>query len=255
VKKPPLLVPTEELEGYFRSNGVAFTAEPPLKLGFGQGEEQYRLFSYPAPADDETMAVFCEWHTEDYFECDAGPHIAIGMRGPIGQDPHRGRGLAIGILANSVVNPDDPDHPIPLFEGCPPAPGGPAFFIEDFSVCDGETAIKEWQLSHGQSLPELRDNGIFRIDIHVSRHSVWAGVWKVSVDQLEGGVEKRRYSFLGQTVCSTEEPGFDTKHGPSCVEDPLDRGQGNAFIGTGFSDPLTRSWVNNIYIAHWKNPV
>jgi hypothetical protein len=254
VKKPPRLVPTEELETYFLSGGIAFTTATPLKLGFGCDENQYKLYSYPAPADDETMAIFCEWHTEDYFEVDTGPHLAIGMRGAVTEDPHRGRGLAIGILAGNADNPDDPDHPFALFRGCPDSPGGPSFFIEDFTKCDGKTPISEWQLSRGQLLPELKGNGIFRIDVHVSRSGVWAGVWRVLENRSAEGGETRSYAFLGQTVCSIEEAGFDGETGPLCCEDPLDRGQGNVFIGTGFSDPETNSWVDNIYIAHWKNP-
>ena len=168
----------------------------PLELGFGHGREQYRLYNYPAPADDETMGVFCEWHTEDYFEVDSGPHVAIGMRGPVEADPHRGRGLAIGILANHVPNPDDPDKPIQLFKGCPDAPGGPSFFIEDFTVCDGKNPISEWQLSYGKSLPGLQGHGIYRIDIHVSRESVWAGVWQVCTKRSENGETSRDLSLI-----------------------------------------------------------
>jgi hypothetical protein len=177
---PPRLIPTGDLPSYFQSNGIAFKAVDPLGLGFGHGNKQYRLFSYPGPADDETMALFCEWHTEDFFEVDTGPHVAIGMRGPIEDDPHRGRGLAIGILANEVSDPDDPDHPVPLFKGCPDAPGGPSFFIEDFSLNDGVAPIRKWQLSLGHDLPQLQGNGIYRIDIHVSLGQVWVGVWKVT---------------------------------------------------------------------------
>lgn len=252
---PPRLVPTENLASYFRSRDIAFKKIDPLELGFGHGREGYRLYNYPAPADDETMGVFCEWHTEDYFEVDSGPHIAIGMRGPVEADPHRGRGLAIGILANHVPNPDDPDKPIQLFKGCPDAPGGPSFFIEDFTVCDGKTPISEWQLSHGKGLPGLQGHGIYRIDIHVSRECVWAGVWQVFTKRSENGETSRDYSFLGQTYCPDTEPGFTSNMKGMGVEDALDRGRGNAFIGTGFSDPDTRSRVENIFIAHWRNPV
>lgn len=252
---PPRLVPTEELASYFSSSGIAYKAVEPLKLGFGEDRNQYRLYSYPGPADDETMAVFCEWHTEDYFEVDSGPHVAIGMRGPVEHDPHRGRGLAIGILANGTINPDNPDRPIPLFKGCPDPPGGPSLFIEDFTICDGNTPISEWQLSAGRHLPQLQGNGIYRIDIHVSRDSVWAGVWQVTINQSPDGEICRDYTFLEETYCPDTESGFaETIKGKGC-EGALDRGRGNAFIGTGFSDPHTRSRVENIYIAHWKNPV
>lgn len=253
-RTPPRLVPTEQLEPYFLSRGIAYNTVDTLKLGFGHENDQYRLYPYPGPSDDETMAVFCEWHTEDYFEVDSGPHIAIGMRGPVAQDPHRGRGLAIGVLANSSINPDKPDHPVPLFKGCPDPPGGPAFFIENFTMCDGKTPVGEWQLSAGQCLPELRGHGVYRIDVHVSRDCVWAGVWKVDIDKSPNGESGREYTFLGETFCP------DTASGPSvdgietACEHKLDRGKGNAFIGTGFSDPQTRSRVENIFIAHWKNP-
>ncbi len=251
---PPALVPTEELASYFRSRGIAFTTAEPLSLGFGHGNDQYRLYPYPAPADDATMGVFCEWHTEDYFAVDSGPHIAIGMRGPVGDDPHRGRGLAIGILANSTPNPDAPDQPIPLFRGCPDPPGGPAFFIEDFTVCDGTRPVCDWQLSAGRHLPALQGYGTYRIDVHVSRECAWAGVWKVLIKRRESGGETRAYEFLAET--SGPDAAFRTGAGPGGwgCEDPLDRGRGNAFIGTGFSDPATRSWIGNIHIAHWKNP-
>ena len=250
---PPRLVPTENLASYFLSRGIAFTKQKPLKLGPGHGCDQYRLYPYPGPADDETMGVFCEWHTEDYFEVGSGPHVAIGMRGPVEADPHRGRGLAIGILANRAINPDNPNHPVPLFKGCPDPPGGPSFFIEDFTVCDGKTPISEWQLSMGQCLPELQGNGIYRIDVHVSRDSVWAGVWKVAINRSVEGEVTRDYTFLGQTSCPDSEPGFAGNISSMGCEDTHDRGQGNAFIGTGFSDPETRSRVENIFIAHWKN--
>jgi len=254
-QSPPRLLPTEDLVAWFLSREIAFTALQPLNLGFGHGRDQYQLYAYPGPADDETMGVFCEWHTEDYFEVDSGPHIAIGMRGPVKQDPHRGRGLAIGILANRMIRPDDPDHPVPLFKGCPDPPGGPSFFIEDFTACDGKTPIHEWQLSAGQHLPDLRGHGIYRIDIHVSRDSVWAGVWQVTIGRSVAGETTRDYTFLGETSCPETTAGFAGNCIAMGCEDAADRGQGNAFIGTGFSDPQTRSRVENIYIAHWKNTV
>ena len=96
-RKPPRLVPTQDLPFFFRSNGIAFTAAGSLKLGFGRGNDQYRLYNYSGPAEDETMGIFFELHTEDFFEVDSGPHVAIGLRGPVREDPHRGRGLAIGM--------------------------------------------------------------------------------------------------------------------------------------------------------------
>jgi len=247
------MVPTEELPAYFLSNAIAYRAIDALSLGFGHGQDQYRLYSYPGPADDETMGLFCEWHSEDFFDVDTGPHVAIGMRGPTTEDPHGGRGLAIGILANQMSLPENPDHLVPLFKGCPDPPGGPSFFIEDFTLNDGIAPIKEWQLSLGRHLPQLQGSGIFRIDIRVSKDHVWAGVWKVTMGRsAEGGV-MRNYIFLDQVSCTDEAPGFSGDTGAPCPQDPADRGRGNAFIGTGFADPETSSWVDNIYIAHWKN--
>ena len=251
-RRPPRLVPAGNLAAYFSSRGIAFTQAGPLKLGFGHGEDQYQFYPYPPPADDETMGVFCEWHTEDYLEVDSGPHIAIGMRGPVIEDPHRGRGLAIGILANRT---NDPDNPVPLFKGCPDPPGGPSFFIEDFTICDGRAPISDWQLSTGQHLPQLRGHGLYRIDIHVSRDNVWAGVWQVTTSHSVEGESNRDYRLIGQTASVNEKTGGDGRPLNMGCEDALDRGKGNAFIGTGFSDPQTSSWVDNIYIAHWKNPV
>jgi hypothetical protein len=252
-RTPSRLVPTDELSSFFRSRGIAYTQADRLNLGFGTGKDQYRLYHYPGPADDETMGVFFEWHTEDYFEVDTSPHIAIGMRGPLEEDPHRGRGLAIGILASHMINPDDPDHPIELFEGCPGPAGGPSFFIEDFTINEGTRPIKEWQFSRGQELSELNGNNIYRIDIHVSRDNVWAGVWQVSNQVTESVKTAPVYTFLGQTSCTAQGPAYSGNPDSPCPEDEHDRGTGNAFIGTGFSDPETRAWIDNIYIAHWKN--
>jgi hypothetical protein len=152
-----------------------------------------------------------------------------------------------------VSNPEDPDQPIQLFKGCPDWPGGPSFFIEDFTINDGNAAKSEWQLSLGQHLPRLQGNGVYRIDIHVSLGCVWAGVWQVMKAPSDIGTDVRTYTFLGQTICSCDGPGYSGDPGSPCPEETLDRGQGNAFIGSGFADPDTRSWVENIYIAHWKN--
>ena len=61
------------------------------------------------------------------------------------------------------------------------------------------------------------------------------------------------YSFLGQTTCSAEMSACSGDPESPCPEDELDRGEGNVFIGSGFSDPRTRAWIDNIYFAHWKN--
>lgn len=252
-RNPPQLVPTAGLPAFFISSGIIYQAVAPLSLAFGHGKQQYRLYSYPGPAEDETMAVFCEWHTRDFFAVDSDPHFAIGMRGPVADHPHRGRGLAIGILANQMHNPDDPDHPVQLFKGCPDPPGGPAFFLEDFSINDGSTAVEEWQLSLGKKLPQLRNNHIYRIDVHVSFNSAWVGIWEAKKTHSDRGLITADYTFLGQADWPDEGPGIGAHFKPAKPEDYQDRGQGNAFIGCGFADPETRSWVENIYLAHWKN--
>lgn len=244
----PQLIPTRELPGYFRSRGIEYRACGSQPLGFGQDKPQYRFHEYPAPADDETMGLFCEWHTRDFFDVDTGPHVAIGLRGTVADDPHRGRGLAIGILAGNMPSPDNPELMASLFKGCPDWPGGPAFFVEDFSLNDGTAPVESWQLSPGRHLPDLLGSSVYRIDIHVSRDHVWAGVWKVVEDAVSN---ERRYDFLDQVACSDKHPGFS---GSPCPEQPQDRGRGNAFIGSGFADPDNRSSVGNIYLAHWKSP-
>jgi hypothetical protein len=239
------LVPTEELEAWFKVREIAYRACGSQPLGFGRGKPQYLLHDYPAPADDETMGLFCEWHTEDFFDVDSGPHVAIGLRGPVVDDPHRGRGLAIGVLASRMPAADRPGSWVPLFKGCPDYPGGPSFFVEDFSRNDGNAPIPAWQLSPGRHLPTLQGSGVYRIDIHVSRDRAWAGVWQV----MNTGQGERQYRFMDQVSCSDRAGDFSGTPG---FELPEDRGRGNAFIGAGFTDPDNRSWVDNIYLAHWK---
>ena len=76
----PRLIPTEDLEAWFRTRGITYRACGSQPLGFGHGQPQYRLHEFPAPRDDETMGLFCEWHTEDFFDVDSGPHVAIALR-------------------------------------------------------------------------------------------------------------------------------------------------------------------------------
>lgn len=252
-ENPPKLVRTENLPEYFRANKMAYKSLGSVDLGFGHGKHQYRLYDYPAPQDDETMGLFCEWHTQDYFNVDTGPHVAIGLRGPVAEDPHRGRGIAIGILAGEICLPDDPEKLVPLFSGCPPAPGGPSFFIEDFSRNDGHAPVADWQLSRGRHLPQLQGDGVYRIDIHIAKNHAWAGVWKIEQHELADGSFERQYIFMNQVSCCQKGPGYSGNPGAPCPELDADRGRGNAFIGSGFSDPETRSRVENIYIAHWKS--
>ena len=149
-------------------------------------------------------------------------------------------------MASRLRDPANPDVTAPLFTGCPDWPGGPSFFVEDFSLNDGTAPIADWQLSPGKHLPALTGNGTYRIDIHASKAHVWAGVWQVNDNN-----GKRSYTFLDQVACSDTRLGFS---GSPCLEQADDRGRGNAFIGAGFADPDNRSFVDNIYLAHWKNP-
>ena len=250
----PAFVPMENLPDWLESHAIAYRRQGRLALGFGKGNDQYRLYNYPGPADDETMGIFCEWHTEDYFDVDTGPHIAIGLRGPVIEDPHRGRGLAIGILSSQMPDPEDPAKRIDMFTGCPPSPGGPAFFIEDFTINEGTAAIRDWQLSRGQALPLLRGHCVYRIDIHVSKDQVWAGVWMLAEPSSAMGETGQDYQFIGQTCCSADMPACKGDAAAPCPEAALDKAIGNAFVGTGFSDPETLSWIDNIHLAHWKTP-
>ncbi len=242
----PSPVPTADLAAYFQSRQIAFSKEGRLDLGFGRGRDQYHLFHYPAPAAEQSMGMFLEWHTEDFFDSPDGPHLAIGLRGPTTEDPHRGRGLALGILASRVIDPASPERMIPRFEGGPEPPGGPAFFIEDFSINEGTAPIQAWQMTRCKPARALQNDGVYRIDIHVSKGNAWAGIWQVSGT---GG----DYRLLGQSSCCEGGPASGVGPCGPCPEATGDIGVGNAFIGTGFANPLTRSWLGNIYIAHWRD--
>ena len=103
--------PPGDWPAFLRTRGVSHVVLPRLDLGFGRDARQFRLYPYPAPAEGETMGLVCEWHTENFFDVDSGPHLAIGLRGPTDEAPHNGRGLAIGVLANRLCLPEDPDNP------------------------------------------------------------------------------------------------------------------------------------------------
>ena len=237
-------VSSADLDAHFRERGILFEQQPRIALGFGEGHPQYRFMEYALPGPGHVMGIFFEWHTEDFFSSPDGPHLAVGIRGPVEDDPHRGRGLAIGILASDAPDPADSEKRIRLFEGCPPAPGGPSYFIEDFSINEGTAPIPSWQMTDGKAMPELANGGVYRIDIHVSTGTTWAGIWQV----MEDG---RAYRPLGQASCCEGGPASqDGPPGP-CPELPEDIGIGNAFIGTGFASPATKSFADNIYLAHW----
>lgn len=240
----PQPVPASNLPRFFTDRGVAYSRYGRLQLGFGPAQPQYRFFDYSLPGPGQTMGIFLEWYTEDFFNSPHGPHLAVGLRGPLESDPHRGRGLAIGILASHAPDPSTPGHMLPLFAGCPEPPGGPAFFIEDFSINEGTAPVTSWQMSRCQNAENLGNAGTYRIDIHVSTLNVWTGIWKRQPD-------REAYLPVGQASCcdgSSGEPGGCA--GP-CPELPADTGMGNAFIGTGFADPDNRSYIDNIFIAHW----
>ena len=243
-------VPARLLPGWFRDHGIEYRSVPDLKLAFGHGNPQYRLWSYPAPTEDETMGVYFEWHTEDYFDVDTEPHLAVGMRGPTRSHPHRGRGLAIGILANSMIDPETPDRPVALFRGCPDLPGGPSCFIEDFTNNNPGVPAEDWQLSVGKPLPQLRGNRVYRIDLEVGDERVWAGVWEIKKQQTRTGEMQHAYTYLGEVI--SPDPARSLKR-TSCVIEAADRAVGNVFIGSGFADPETTSWIGQLHIAHWKN--
>jgi hypothetical protein len=230
----------EALPGWFRNRSIPFLDVGALGLGFGEGRPQYRLFDYPAPQPHETMGMFLEWRTADFFDTPEGAHLALGLRGPVPDDPHRGRGLAIGIFANRTRAPDGTD--IELFAGAPEPPGGPGMFLEEFTVNDGRRPIPAWQLSRCRDLPDLAGHRTYRIDLYVSRDDVWADVWEVLGD--------RSYRFLDHTR-GTLHPPRDDRPGPACTEDPGDRGVGNAFIGNAFTTVDNRSRIDALFLAHW----
>jgi hypothetical protein len=235
-------IPLEEMAGWFRRRSIPFLDAGALNLGFGEGQPQYRLYDYPGPQDEETMGMFLEWSTADYFDVPHGAHLALGMRGPVPEDPHRGRGLAIGMFSNRTTAPDGSD--VELFAGAPEPPGGPGMFLEEFTVNDGHRPIHEWQLSRCRDLPALVGHRTYRIDLFVSRNAVWTNVWEVLSD--------RSHRFLDHTNCGLHPP-RDDRPAPSCAEDPGDRGVGNAFVGNGFAAPDNRSRIEALFIAHWPN--
>ena len=239
-------VPTRELGRFLQEQGISYERRAAIGLGFGAGKPQYRLMEYPLPGPDCVMGIFFEWHTRDFFDWPDGPHLAVGLRGPVEDDPHRGRGLAIGILAGDMPDAEHPEERTSLFDGCPPWPGGPSYFIEDFSINEGVSPIEAWQMTRGMSLPELANDGVYRIDIQVSRRNTRARIWQV----VEGGAT---YLPIGQADCHDGGPGSWAGTTGPCPELLEDRGIGNAFIGTGFASPDTRSVADSIYLAHWKD--
>lgn len=237
--RPPV-VPAESLPAWLAERNIPHVAVGRLDLGFGAGQPQYALFPYAAPRPEESMGLFFEWHTEDFFDAPENAHLAVGLRGPRPDDPHRGRGLALGMLACRTRRRDG--DIVPLFSGCPEPPGGPAVFLEEFTVNDGRSAISNWQLTECRPVPALRGGGVYRVDLHVSRTAVWAAVWERRGDD---------HRFLVQTSTVLDPPRAAGEDPPSSAEHPSDRGWGNVFIGNGFARPDNRSFVDRIVIAHW----
>lgn len=241
----PRLIPAADLAGYFRQQRIPFAEYPPLELGFGHGRDQYRLYDFKLPYEHVTMGLFFEWHTADFFDAPQNAHLAIGLRGPLAADPHRGRGLALGMLASETR--DAAGRTIPLFCGCAPPPGGPAMFIEEFTINDGRRPIPEWQLSHAQHLPALRGNAVFRVDIHASPTSVWAGIW-----ERTGNDDQHDYRFMATTGTHLHPPLTPGGHPhPASGVHEEDREVGNAFIGNGFARPDNCSIIKQLHIAYW----
>jgi hypothetical protein len=122
-------------------------------------------------------------------------------------------------------------------------------FLEEFTVNEGTAAARDWQLTPGRQIDELCNERVYRIDIHVSSSNVWAGIWLKQASSQSGS---GAYTFLDQVSCMGTESFDDGRVPPSCHVYPQDRGCGNAFIGTAFADPETRSTVREIHIAHWR---
>lgn len=245
----PRPVPSPRLASHFRDHGIAHRKLEPLGLGFGPGQDQYALYEYPAPAPEETLGIFFDWHTKDFFSGTQAAHLAVGLRGPLPDDPHRGRGLAIGQFAAWAPNPDGANGKTALFDGCAPHPGGPALFIEEFTINEGTAPIVDWQMTPGVALPALADNGIYRVDLHVSFTNVWAGVWQVDgpADDVDS------YRFLAQLSCDAAPPFSDGRQPPSARIHADDEHVGNAFVGNAFGEVDTRSQVESLVLAHWRH--
>lgn len=225
----PSPVPAGELSDWLTRHGIAHRRLPSLALGFGAGQAQYRLETYPDPGADGVVAMVFEWHTRDFFEAPQAAHIAAGLCGPLPEDPHRGRGLAIGVLSNRGSAPDGTS--IDLFQGCPDPPGGPSMFIEDFTINEGTRPPVEWQLSEGVLLPDLAGHRVYQVEIQVSRSAVWAGVWHRDPAAVNG------YRWLGETGCTglPPEPGARV----------------NAFIGQGWARDNNDSRIEHWTLCHW----
>lgn len=237
----PEFIPTAALAGFFHQRHIAHRQYPRLALGFGVGRPQYQLFNYALPSDQCTMGLFFEWHTADYFDAPANAHLAVGCRGPLASDPHRGRGLALGMLSNAATN--EHGQAVPLFSGCADPPGGPALFLEEFTVNDGHHAINDWQLSEALQLPRLRGDAVFRVDLLVTRTGVEASVW-----ERQG----QRYDWLGHRSTGLHPPaGRGVGPHPHAGLHEEDQGVGNAFIGNGFAREDNRSIIDSLFIAHW----
>lgn len=241
--KIPALIETDRLVDYFTRRRIDFNHYPRLELGFGKGRAQYQLFEYVLPHDECTMAAYFEWHTADFFDGPVNSHLAVGLRGPLVDDPHRGRGLALGMLSSETRGRDG--QKIPLFSGCASPPGGPAMFIEEFTVNDGQREIPSWQLSEARILPALGPDSIYRVNLEVSKTAVHAAIW-----QRDG----RQYQFLGQTDTQCHPPSaYGGRKHPCSGMHPEDSGVGNAFIGNGFAREDNQSFIAGLVLAHWPS--
>lgn len=232
-------LPMEALKSWFKRNRIQFTDAGSLPLGFGHDQEQYQFYDYPAPGQHEAFGLFFEWETADFFDSPYSPHLAAGLWGPRRDDPHRGRGLAIGFFAAFSLDKDG--NQVPQFSGAPPHPGGPAMFIEDFTVNDGNEEIADWQLTECRLLPDLAGNRRYRIHLLLSDSDVRAFLWEVLADNT--------CRFIDQISCTDDPPQTGLPQ-PYCGVYESDRGVGNVFVGHGFARPDNNSRIESLCIAH-----
>ena len=239
---PPTLVPGDALEAHFQQHALWHGPLDDIALGFGTGNPQYALIPCAAPGPTGVLGLFFEWHTRDFFQLAPGAHLAVGLDGPVEADPHRGRGLAIGHFAGTA--PGEGDGERRLFAGADPHPGGPAGFLEEFTVNEGTAPIHDWQLTPALPLPDLEDEAVVRVDIHVSARNTWAAAWRI---------DRETPSLLGHWS-GRDGPAFaDGRTPPTPARDPSDNGVGNVFIGSAFGSPKTASVVRRGWLACWRD--
>jgi len=160
----PLVIEIERLALFFLQNNIYYERFPSHN---SEQDGDIHYMEYPDPADNETVGIFFEFHTGLTMQQNSGAHLGVLMRGTneiTGTDNevedalHRGRGIALGGLSRL---------------GCENSTG---LMIEDFSAPDGA------ELQHTVCLPtSMKDNTVYRIDIHASTSNVWAGIWEKKI--------------------------------------------------------------------------